>query len=205
MNGSILDAMAEAVEKSSIVLICVCEKYKLSENCQLEAKYAHKLHKEIIPIIMEKGYEKVDGWLGILLSDRLYVNFMKKPFDECFVNLKAEIDKKLNFLSNKKIQTPKQTVVPIERSVVADVPKMVNSPEKWSSDEVKIWFKESNLPECICKAYSYLDGDSLKQLYLIFCSTPEFFYQSIAKETDNQLKLSEVAVFISKLKKCFEG
>ena len=35
MSGSTLEAMAEAVEKASVVLICMSQKYKNSPNCRL--------------------------------------------------------------------------------------------------------------------------------------------------------------------------
>ena len=34
MEGSIMDAMARAVEESEIILICVSRKYKLSASCR---------------------------------------------------------------------------------------------------------------------------------------------------------------------------
>ena len=34
MSGSTLEAMALAVEKAAVVLVCACEKYKLSPSCR---------------------------------------------------------------------------------------------------------------------------------------------------------------------------
>jgi len=34
MGGSTLEAMAKAVENASVVLICMCRKYKESRNCR---------------------------------------------------------------------------------------------------------------------------------------------------------------------------
>ena len=45
MQGSIDEAMAEAVESSTVVLMCVSRGYKESANCQLEANYASVLNK----------------------------------------------------------------------------------------------------------------------------------------------------------------
>ena len=33
--GSLLDAMADAVEQASVVIICLTEKYKESANCRM--------------------------------------------------------------------------------------------------------------------------------------------------------------------------
>jgi hypothetical protein len=64
IHGSSLDSMAKAVESSDIILMCVTEKYRQSVNCQAEAQYAFRLNKKIVPLIMQKGYSNVDGWLG---------------------------------------------------------------------------------------------------------------------------------------------
>lgn len=55
MHGSTLEAMANAVENAESVLMCVTEKYRQSVNCQVEAKYAFKLKKKIVPLIMQDG------------------------------------------------------------------------------------------------------------------------------------------------------
>lgn len=55
--------MADAVEKSAVVLLCMSRKYKDSPNCRTEAEYAYKLGKTLVPIRVERSYEP-DGWLG---------------------------------------------------------------------------------------------------------------------------------------------
>jgi hypothetical protein len=64
ISGSSLESMANAVETSEAILMCVTEKYRQSNNCQAEAQYAFKLKKPIIPLIMQENYDKVGGWLG---------------------------------------------------------------------------------------------------------------------------------------------
>ena len=59
IHGSSLESMANAIESSEYILICITEKYRQSLNCQAEAQYAFKLQKKIIPLIFEKGYDKV--------------------------------------------------------------------------------------------------------------------------------------------------
>ena len=41
MGGSTLEAMAKAVEDSSVILVCASKKYKESPNCRSEAEYAY--------------------------------------------------------------------------------------------------------------------------------------------------------------------
>jgi hypothetical protein len=61
IHGSSLESMANAVEGSFVVLMCMTEMYKQSSNCRAEAEYAYKLGKPIIPLIMQKGYNP-NGW-----------------------------------------------------------------------------------------------------------------------------------------------
>ena len=74
IGGSTLDAMAKAVENSSVVLVCVSERYKESPNCRAEAKYAFQLRKEIIPLMMQRNYMP-DGWLGIIAGEKFRHDF----------------------------------------------------------------------------------------------------------------------------------
>jgi len=48
MEGSVLEAMADAVEQASVVIIGVSSHYKESQACRTEAEYAYKLKKELI-------------------------------------------------------------------------------------------------------------------------------------------------------------
>eukprot|EP00051_Salpingoeca_urceolata_P009968 m.121171 g.121171 ORF g.121171 m.121171 type:complete len:263 (-) comp16528_c0_seq5:180-968(-) len=77
MSSSILESMAHAVEKSSAVIVCVCEEYRTSEACRTEAEYAYSLKKPLVPIKPLQTY-KPTGWLGALVSGRLWFNFNDK-------------------------------------------------------------------------------------------------------------------------------
>lgn len=50
IHGSSLDSMAKAIENSFCVLICMSEKYKMSNNCRAEAEYTFQINKPFIPI-----------------------------------------------------------------------------------------------------------------------------------------------------------
>ena len=63
IHGSSLESMANAIENSMCVLICMTEKYKQSSNCRAEAEYAFSINKPIIPLIMQSNYQP-SGWLG---------------------------------------------------------------------------------------------------------------------------------------------
>lgn len=78
IHGSVDDRMAEAVENSAVVIICVSAAYKLSANCRMEAKYASLRAKrdflKILFVMMNEDYttlsipEACDGWLGIMIG-----------------------------------------------------------------------------------------------------------------------------------------
>jgi len=91
MHGSTLDCMAHAVEQSYLVIICMSEKYKQSPNCQSEAEYAYRLKKPFVPILLQSKY-KPDGWLGMLLGTRLYIDFTKNDFESNYKKLVKEIE-----------------------------------------------------------------------------------------------------------------
>lgn len=61
IHGSSLEAMADAIEKSDCILICMTEKYKMSPNCRAEAEYTFNIRKKFIPLIMQANYTP-DGW-----------------------------------------------------------------------------------------------------------------------------------------------
>ena len=80
MHGSTLECMAHAVEQAMCVIVCMTEKYKQSPNCQSEAEYAYRLKKPLVPILFQAKY-RPDGWLGMLLGTRLYIDFTKHDFE----------------------------------------------------------------------------------------------------------------------------
>jgi len=77
MKGDIIEAMAEAVEGAAVVVSIMTSAYKQSPNCQSELKYTNKLRKPIVPVVAEPGYQP-DGWLGLILGDKLYYDFRQE-------------------------------------------------------------------------------------------------------------------------------
>jgi len=77
MSGSTLDTMAKAVEDAAVVLVCVSQRYKESLCCRSEADYTFKLGKDIIPLMMQRNYV-ADGWLGILVGTKLWIDLQSK-------------------------------------------------------------------------------------------------------------------------------
>ena len=82
MSGGTDEKMAEAVNKSAYVIICVSKAYPVSANCAQEAKYAKQREKakklQIIYVMMQEEYttvskpEFVDDWLAMYMADKLW-------------------------------------------------------------------------------------------------------------------------------------
>ncbi|CAF4590336.1 unnamed protein product [Rotaria sp. Silwood2] len=90
LRGSTMVGIANAIENSEYVLICMSNRYKESVYCQSEAHYAFERGCHLIPIMLETNY-KPDGWLGIIVSGKIYVNFTEVEFKSAYDKLKNEI------------------------------------------------------------------------------------------------------------------
>jgi hypothetical protein len=191
IHGSSLEAMARAVESSDIILMCVTEKYRQSVNCQAEAQYSFKLQKPIVPLIMQKGYDNVDGWLGIIMGDKIFINFMKYSFEECTKRLLNEISKSIRQPEDQNIVVAKETKYQAPQKTAMD----------WSESEVSNWFKENNVDVSILNLLKPCNGEILHQLYLLQHDAPEFFYHSISN--NQKIALRNILIFTCKLKKLF--
>ena len=79
MHGNVMDAMAQAIELSHTVIICMSEEYRKSNYCRAEAHYAFQRQRKIVPVLLQKHY-RPDGWLLFLIGQLLYVDFIKYEF-----------------------------------------------------------------------------------------------------------------------------
>ena len=184
MGGSTLEAMAKAVENASVVLICVSQKYKQSPNCRSEAEYAYQLRKDIIPLMMQRDYTP-DGWLGIILGTRLWIDFRND------YKLSTSAEKLLKELGGRGLenQTKGGRVNEHEencgRLVQADTSEVVRIVD-WTASEVENWLKDIGLNE-ICKAVlPKMDGQTLINLHALRSECPDYFYKCL--ETNLNLR-----------------
>ncbi|CAF4608341.1 unnamed protein product [Rotaria socialis] len=92
MFGSIMERMAEGVERSEFVIICMSPTYAASPACQSEATYAKSKKRALIPIEVQKDF-KPRGWLAILIGDLYRVSFTKQSFDRAYQDLLNQIDR----------------------------------------------------------------------------------------------------------------
>ena len=179
ISGSSLESMANAVENSFCVLMCVTEKYRQSINCQAEAQYAFRENKPIIPLIMQQGYENPKGWLGFIMGTKIYVNFIKYNFEECIKRLKHEIDSiKRNSKLLESLSEIKSEINSIEiENKFLEVAKS-DSIEDWSEEKVKEWFIQNNLSLLIFENFKPCNGKILKQLYETKVAAPEIYFKT---------------------------
>ena len=90
-----MSAMAEAVENSEFIIMCMSEAYKQSTYCQAEAEYAFKCKRRLVPLIMRPGY-RPDGWLGLMIGSRVYMDFGRYDFETACDKLMTEISLQRN-------------------------------------------------------------------------------------------------------------
>jgi hypothetical protein len=90
MHGSMMERMAEAIEDSHLMLICMSGAYKSSQACQAECEYAFSRQHRVVFLKMEPKY-KPNGWLGIFLGSRHYVDITKESFMTKFKEIVKQI------------------------------------------------------------------------------------------------------------------
>ena len=180
MGGSTLETMAKAVENSSVVLICVSERYKESPNCRSEAEYTYKLGKDIIPLMMQRNY-KPDGWLGMLVGTKFWIDFHSKHvIEQGVTKLIKELDGR-----GKDVDVADGPSKPVVQAVQADI--VATSPSSpgvstWTNEEVKQWFKEIGLEKVCKKNISGMNGQSLTNLQKLRDECPEYFYRCLERD-----------------------
>ena len=180
MGGSTLETMAKAVEDSSVVLICLSERYKESPNCRSEAEYTYKLGKDIIPLMMQRNY-KPDGWLGMLVGTKFWIDFHSKHLIEQGV---TKLIKELGG-RGKDVDVADGPSKPVVQAVQVDI--VATSPSSpgvstWTNEEVKLWFKEIGLEKVCKKNISGMNGQSLTNLQKLRDECPEYFYRCLERD-----------------------
>jgi hypothetical protein len=165
MVGSSLEAMASAVESSQVVLICMSRKYKESANCRLEAEYAFRRKKALIPLMMQPQYD-ADGWLGAVVGTKIWYTVTRiEDVPDAVKGLMKEL-KKLGLHPTSKVPQEITTIPTPPVPVVATVPSnMKPEPILWTVNQVGEWleriglseYKKSFIEQRMCgKALAYL-------------------------------------------------
>jgi hypothetical protein len=117
---------------------------------------------------MQKGYENVTGWLGIMMGDKIFINFMKYEFSECVRRLKAEIDQ--HYTVSKK--STNQSLPGCVYSTSESLNYTLASPNSgsirsWSAEMIADWFnKKNNINQGIRDYIKGHDGEVIHQIYV---------------------------------------
>jgi hypothetical protein len=202
LHGSSLESMANAIENSVCMLMCVTEKYRKSVNCQAEAQYAFKLSKAIIPLIMQKGYENVSGWIGIIMGDKIFVNFTKYDYDECIRRLVHEVNSHYVAQKIKPISQPVVDNATNNSPAQSDTQQSIKKPENMKLSDVSEWFATNSIDPAIIQYFNSCDGSVLKQIYEMKKNDVEFYNQSL-KSIPN-ISFISIAKFSAALEKLFQ-
>ena len=167
MHGNVMDAMAQAIERSHTVVICMSEQYRRSNYCRAEAHYAFQRQLKIVPILLQEHYQP-DGWLLFLIGQLLYVDFTKHEFDRAMEllvkELKAEEIHEANLTPVHSRQGTKTDFVSVtavlKPSGTLAMPKDI---QDWSRSDVRDWLADHHLVQ-MSQLLDRCDGQGL--LYL---------------------------------------
>ncbi|CAF3330554.1 unnamed protein product [Rotaria socialis] len=206
MHGNVMDAMAQAIEQSNTVIMCMSEQYRKSNYCRAEAQYAFQCERKIVPILLQKQY-KPDGWLSFMIGQLLYVDFNKYEFSRAMEMLYKEL--KAEFMA----ETRAAPVPPKEDTLVAHSTTYISPAEisipsivsenilDWTQSQVQDWLLGHNLPQ-MSRLFADCDGRSLVYLskYIKNCEFQEVLKVLEAdslRRIDESISLIELSRFHS--------
>ena len=190
MHGNVMDAMAQAIEQSRTILICMSEQYRRSNFCRAEAQYAFQRQLPIIPILLQKHY-KPDGWLSFVIGVSLYIDFTKYDYSTAFEMLKKELQ-----------------VAHAEKKYIVEKPPSSNSvgahryPDRlsdWTAEDVSTWLHQQQLPQ-MARLLAGTNGRSLLYLHELISRRSSdqvlaSFEQDAARQNEETISLIEIARF----------
>lgn len=152
---------------------------------------------------MQKGYHTVEGWLGFIIGDKIFVDLTKYSLDDSLQRIKSQIELNINNKREETIQKQEPVLTTISTPLVSitETPSL-DRPIDWTNDRVEKWFIEKNLLD-IHNELKPINGKVLNQLNQLQKFTPEFFYKSITK--NHQLNAISVANFANFLQELFDN
>jgi hypothetical protein len=164
MHGNVMDAMAQAIERSNTILICMSEEYRRSNYCRAEAHYAFQRQLKIVPVLLQTHY-KPDSWLLFLIGQLLYVNFTKYEFframEMLIKELEAPIISKMEKTNDESIG--ENDVMQISSSEIVPLLELPENILNWSQVHVHERLIGHNLVQ-MSRLFLNCDGRSLVYL-----------------------------------------
>ncbi len=160
MRGNIMDAMAQAIERSNTIIICMSEDYRKSNYCRAEAHYAFQRQLKIVPVLLQQHY-KPDGWLLFLIGQLLYVDFTKYEFVRAMDMLLKELEAvSISETSTIPICPLEDTDTLISITTASQPRVRPQNIIDWTQAQVQDWLTEHNLIQ-VCRVFGDCDGRSL--------------------------------------------
>ncbi|CAF0741227.1 unnamed protein product [Adineta steineri] len=212
LRGSTMVGIANAIENSKYVLICMSNTYKQSVYCHSEAHYAFERGCRLIPIIIEPNY-KPDGWLGIIVSGKIYVEFGNVEFKLAYEKLKNEISEQEYENSNQSLlpssgEKDQMNTVFLHPEPLAIVSaaniNLPNCIREWTHDHVRSFLIRNGLGNTLLPLLTCMDGHRLLQLYEICLLNRESMYQSLKFELNEKhrvlLPIADYLNFLHEIK-----
>ena len=167
LHGNVMDAMAQAIERSQMIIICMSEQYRRSNYCRAEAHYAFQRQLKLVPVLLQEHYQP-DGWLLFLIGQLLYVDFTKQEFnqaaDSLIKELKAENTSEVTITPIRSREETKTDL--IITALLPSPPPHLAQPKKmkdWTRSHVQGWLLAHNLVQMSC-LLADCDGQALVYL-----------------------------------------
>ena len=138
---------------------------------------------------MQLNY-KPDGWLGLVLGSKIFIDFMKYPFEESFAKLKHELKEYVRF---EHVEPPKQTT--------PERPQQIVNLDEWRAEQVGRWLDENKISPLIAGQLASFDGPMLKELAIIQHAAPDSFFAMFTAKQQQQLSVHHLVSFSKALRK----
>lgn len=192
-----------AIQNCHFCLALVNEKYRLNEYCQMEARYAKQLGKELIRLNTQEKFEETDGWISNVFDEKFCLNLFGSDLDK---SLKALLNyvKSLSFKSDEKKPWINDSKGGERSKSTSRRTSEILPTYAWSDDQVAEWLAKKNIHKSIIENLGKIDGKILSEIYKIKCESVDFFYQRLLAENGDNIKLSDIALFKSCLDELFE-
>jgi hypothetical protein len=140
-----METIAETIDNSALILLCLSNSYKHDNHCQAVAEYAFHSKRFILPLIVHKNH-KIDGWLTTIITKNTSIDFNISDFKIAssllIKNINQYFKKKLTDINTQQTIRPSRYVAidrqqqqisgrVISRSItVADIPMTIDKQEK---------------------------------------------------------------------------
>ena len=199
MHGNVMDAMAQAIERSRTMVICMSEQYRRSNYCRAEAHYAFKRQLKIVPVLLQEHY-KPDGWLVFLIGQLLYVDFTKQNFEHAMVGLLNELKAPILRQESQLGAQPRELTKSPRPSFSAPSPPVLpESMLEWTSVHVHDWLIGNGLKQMALLLADYTGASLIPLNTYLTSGEPQLIlnllHEDAIRRTHRALSLVELAHF----------